>query len=178
MFLPITLNMMNFEEWQKTLSATFTTTAEQRQNLQSAVGKIFSLLCCRLGSKGIVLSNQTLAFSYLGTAAINSSSFFNMRVLVVRSSVFTGTRLTNTCSAVRRFIIRAKVSERLSNTAFRALFHLFIILQESNIGWLVNQLADGNNIPLRLEMSSCENADKIKLVGEQHERFEDTIPSD
>ena len=46
------------------------------------------------------------------------------------------------------------------------------------IGWLVNQLGEGNNIALRLEMSSCENADKIKLVGEQHERFEDTLPSD
>ena len=46
------------------------------------------------------------------------------------------------------------------------------------IDWLINQLANGNNIPLRLEMSSCENADKIKLVGKQHERFEDTIPSD
>ena len=46
------------------------------------------------------------------------------------------------------------------------------------IGWLVNQLGEGNNIALRLDLSACENADKIKLVGEQHERFEDTIPSD
>lgn len=45
------------------------------------------------------------------------------------------------------------------------------------IGWLVNQLDRGNNIALRLDMLSCENADKIRLVGEQHESFEDTLPS-
>ena len=44
------------------------------------------------------------------------------------------------------------------------------------IGWLVNQLGPGNNIGLRLQMRHCENASKIKVVGEQHERFEDTIP--
>lgn len=45
------------------------------------------------------------------------------------------------------------------------------------IGWLVNQLGAGNNIALRLDMLSCENADKIRLVGAQHESFEDTLPS-
>ncbi len=44
------------------------------------------------------------------------------------------------------------------------------------IGWLVNQLGPGNNIGLRIRMMSCENADKIKLRGEQHETFEDTLP--
>jgi hypothetical protein len=47
-----------------------------------------------------------------------------------------------------------------------------------SIGWLVNQLGTGNNIALRLDMSSCQNADKIKTIGEQHERFEDTLPSE
>lgn len=45
------------------------------------------------------------------------------------------------------------------------------------IGWLANQLGRGNNIPLRLRMLSCENAAKLRLRGEQHERFEDTLPS-
>lgn len=45
------------------------------------------------------------------------------------------------------------------------------------VGWLVNQLGPGNNIPLRLRMMSCENADEIELAGEQHARFEDTLPS-
>ncbi len=45
------------------------------------------------------------------------------------------------------------------------------------IGWLVNQLGPGNNIGLRLQMVRCENSSKIKTVGEQHERFEDTIPA-
>jgi hypothetical protein len=44
------------------------------------------------------------------------------------------------------------------------------------IGWLVNQLGPGNNIGLRMRMMSCDNAAKIRLRGEQHERFEDTVP--
>ena len=44
------------------------------------------------------------------------------------------------------------------------------------VGWLVNQIGPGNNIPLRMRMSSCTNADKIRLRGEQHETFEDTLP--
>ncbi len=34
------------------------------------------------------------------------------------------------------------------------------------IGWLVNQIGPGNNIPLRMRMRNCENAGKIKLRGE------------
>lgn len=44
------------------------------------------------------------------------------------------------------------------------------------IGWLMNQLGPGNNIAMRIRMMSCGNADKIKLVGEQHDHFEDTLP--
>lgn len=44
------------------------------------------------------------------------------------------------------------------------------------VGWLVNQLGPGNNIPLRLKMMSCENVGAIRVDGEQHERFEDTLP--
>lgn len=44
------------------------------------------------------------------------------------------------------------------------------------IGWLMNQVGPGNNIALRLLMRRCANADKIKLAGEQHKKFEDTIP--
>ena len=45
------------------------------------------------------------------------------------------------------------------------------------IGWLVNQLGPGNNIGMRMQMMSCENAKYIRAVGDQHERFEDTLPS-
>lgn len=44
------------------------------------------------------------------------------------------------------------------------------------VGWLNNQLGVGNNIALRIKMLSCENARDIKVYGEQHERFEDTLP--
>lgn len=44
------------------------------------------------------------------------------------------------------------------------------------IGWLMHQLGPGNNIGLRMQMISCENAKHIKLDGEQHTCFEDTLP--
>lgn len=44
------------------------------------------------------------------------------------------------------------------------------------IGWLSHQLGPGNNIGLRIRMMSCENGMKIRTIGEQHERFEDTLP--
>lgn len=46
------------------------------------------------------------------------------------------------------------------------------------IGWLVNQLGPGNNIALRMNMRHCENATRMRVRGEQHERFEDTLPKD
>ena len=44
------------------------------------------------------------------------------------------------------------------------------------IGWLVNQMGPGNNIALRFQLLSCDNLDEVKTVGEQHQRFEDTLP--
>lgn len=43
-------------------------------------------------------------------------------------------------------------------------------------GGLINQLGPGNNIGLRIRMISCDNRDRIKVVGDQHKRFEDTLP--
>lgn len=44
------------------------------------------------------------------------------------------------------------------------------------IGWLMNQMGPGNNIPLRIRIRECTNFGKVKLVGKQHETFEDTLP--
>lgn len=44
------------------------------------------------------------------------------------------------------------------------------------VGWLMNQAGSGNNIALRLRLMTCENIGKVRLVGEQHETFEDTLP--
>jgi hypothetical protein len=44
------------------------------------------------------------------------------------------------------------------------------------VGWLHNQLGVGNNIALRMRMRHCENIRDLKVYGEQHERFEDTLP--
>src|SRR5882762_3432085 len=45
------------------------------------------------------------------------------------------------------------------------------------VGWLANQLGPGNNIALRLQMMKCENVRALRTVGEQHETFEETLPS-
>jgi hypothetical protein len=44
------------------------------------------------------------------------------------------------------------------------------------VGWLMNQLGPGNNIALRIRMMDCENIGSVRLDGEQHEHFEDTLP--
>lgn len=48
--------------------------------------------------------------------------------------------------------------------------------EEHCVGWLMNQLGPGNNIALRLQMLNYDNVQDVVLVGEQHKRFEDTLP--
>lgn len=44
------------------------------------------------------------------------------------------------------------------------------------VGWLINQLGVGNNIPLRIQMLGYSNVGELKTKGKQHQRFEDTLP--
>ncbi len=44
------------------------------------------------------------------------------------------------------------------------------------VGWLANQLGPGNNIALRMRATFGDVDANFELVGEQHERFEDTLP--
>lgn len=44
------------------------------------------------------------------------------------------------------------------------------------VGWLHNQLGVGNNIGLRLAVSAGRISARYELAGEQHERFEETLP--
>lgn len=44
------------------------------------------------------------------------------------------------------------------------------------VGWIVNQLGPGNNIGLRLRVVTGQFDANVETVGEQHERFEDTLP--
>ena len=46
------------------------------------------------------------------------------------------------------------------------------------VGWLAHQLGPGNNILLRLRAMSDRSLGDFELVGEQHERFEDTLPEE
>ena len=43
------------------------------------------------------------------------------------------------------------------------------------LGWLANQLGLGHNIRLRLQMLQCENIGDVKLDGDQHRCFDDTL---
>lgn len=44
------------------------------------------------------------------------------------------------------------------------------------IGWVHQQAGVGNNIGLRLRLMTCSNTDEITIDGEQHTKFEDTLP--
>lgn len=44
------------------------------------------------------------------------------------------------------------------------------------VGWLNHQLGVGNNIALRLAVMRGRLSADFEVVGEQHERFEDTLP--
>lgn len=44
------------------------------------------------------------------------------------------------------------------------------------VGWLVNQLGPGNNIPLRIACMNGSIDTGVELDGEQHKTFEDTLP--
>lgn len=44
------------------------------------------------------------------------------------------------------------------------------------VGWLLNQLGPGNNLGLRVAVHCGRIDDDVETVGEQHERFEDTLP--
>jgi len=44
------------------------------------------------------------------------------------------------------------------------------------VGWLIHQLGPGNNIGLRLAAMTGRIDTNVEIVGEQHQRFEDTLP--
>ncbi len=44
------------------------------------------------------------------------------------------------------------------------------------VGWIVHQLGPGNNLALRLRVVLGKFDAHVEAVGEQHERFEDTLP--
>lgn len=44
------------------------------------------------------------------------------------------------------------------------------------VGWLANQLGPGNNIALRIAAIADPSLGEFELSGDQHRRFEDTLP--
>jgi hypothetical protein len=43
------------------------------------------------------------------------------------------------------------------------------------VGWLVNQLGEGNNILLRLAMLNYSNASELEVYGQQYSNFKDSL---
>lgn len=66
----------------------------------------------------------------------------------------------------------------LDNESYRAMACHYSEPKEERfcVGWLHHQLGRGNNIELRLAMMDYDNASKIEVIGQQHVRFEDTLP--
>lgn len=82
-------------------------------------------------------------------------------------------------AALKNTIARGDVVSQLSQSAIRIM-----ACHESKpgreypcIGWLVNQLRSGNNIPLRFVARDGRFKD-LQTVGEQHKTFEDTLGED
>lgn len=46
------------------------------------------------------------------------------------------------------------------------------------LGWLSNQAGPGNNLALRMRLLACKNAGDVRLLGEQHEDFNETLPTE
>jgi hypothetical protein len=89
--------------------------------------------------------------------------------------------IPNGYSADKHAALSCTISKAGDMSALFGGVHRIMACHETHdahcIGWLVNQLGRGNNIPLRIEMTRCENARAIRTVGEQHETFEDTLLS-
>ena len=48
--------------------------------------------------------------------------------------------------------------------------------EQACVGWLHNQLGEGNNLALRFKVAMGRIPANYALVGAQHETFEDTLP--
>lgn len=46
------------------------------------------------------------------------------------------------------------------------------------VGWLHNQMGEGNNIALRIAVATKRIDSNVQIVGEQHATFEDTLPKE
>lgn len=45
------------------------------------------------------------------------------------------------------------------------------------VGWLMQQIGNGNNIGLRIKMLTCCNFKEVVLHGDQHQQFSETLPT-
>lgn len=88
------------------------------------------------------------------------------------------------CETKHRALSRTIATDPLTS-AMQAMtgqpLHVFACHETQDahcIGWLMNQLGPGNNIALRMDVRHCDNIHKVRLKGEQHARFEDTLPED
>lgn len=50
-------------------------------------------------------------------------------------------------------------------------------VQKPCVGWLANQLGEGNNLPLRVAVAFGQIDGNVQTVGPQRERYEDVVPN-
>lgn len=89
--------------------------------------------------------------------------------------------IPNGYCATKHENLRGTISEGLAGLASPVL--RLMACHESPIGkeipcagWLGHQLGPGNNIALRMAVIGKKIDADFELVGEQHDRFEDTLP--
>ena len=80
-------------------------------------------------------------------------------------------RLSNT-------IATGSPAEQLSSNAQLRIMACHETHELPCVGWMHNQLGEGNNIVLRLAVSSGRIDGKFEVVGEQHACLEDTLPQE
>jgi Family of unknown function (DUF6283) len=85
--------------------------------------------------------------------------------------------IPNGYSEEKHRALRKTIAEPGSLRGTRSVMACHELQDAHCIGWLMNQIGPGNNLGLRLQMLSCENASAIRLRGEQHETFDETLPA-
>ena len=68
-----------------------------------------------------------------------------------------------------------KIPDNLTSLRVMACHEHDVGAEQPCVGWVLHQLGPGNNIGLRL-LARDGRFSKLRTVGPQHERFEDTLP--
>jgi len=174
----VSVDVMHLQERHEILCAARASSSQQFEDSTPGLFLITPHQQRGPSATSFVVATETISLPDDGSRAVVTPPLFNLRLGIVDFRQFALACLTSGGSTKQPLAIGAELFQRLLSLASRACFHQVIIPDEPShcVGWLMNQLGPGNNIGLRMRMMSCENAKKIRLRGEQHETFEDTLP--